>query len=302
MHIPGIHGDAFLIGGITAPTGLPHAGDARKDHAVFAEVVAVAFDFLGDDRTRADEAHVAVDDVPELRQFVKAGLTQESSELRDARVVFELEVFLPLFAGLGIFFEVFFEGFLRVRDHRLEFVAREQHAALADALVREDHMALVVDGHDNGQGDEDWRDQDAAKDCADEVKTAFDEAVPAAREVVFHREHEDFFAEQDLGFDTGHRGADEVRYTGDIAHVRLNLLDEVLQALFLQARCRDDDVLNARVADDGLGLVEFAVEQEFLGDFLGDRVVVDDARDVVAVAEVHAEEAQDALSRLARTD
>lgn len=225
MHVPGIHSDALFVGGVAAAAGLPHAGDAGQDHAVFAEVFAVAFDFLGDDRARADEAHVAADDVPELRQFVKAGLPEEGPELCDARVVFELEVFLPLFAGLGIFLEVFFEGFLRVRDHRLELVAREQHAVFADALVGENDMPLIVDGHDNRQGNENRRDQDAAKNRADEVKSAFDEAVPMAREVVLDREHEDLFAEQDLGLDTGHRGADEVRHAGDVAHIGLNLLD-----------------------------------------------------------------------------
>lgn len=266
MHVPGIHGDAFFIGGVAAAAGLPHAGDAGQDHAVFAEVFAVALDFFGDDRARADEAHVAADDVPELRQLVKAGLPQKGPELCDARVVFELEVFFPLLAGLGIFLEVLFEGFLRVRDHRLELVAREQHAVFADALVGENDMPLIVDGHDNRQGNENRRDQDAAKNRADEVKSAFDEAVPMAREVVLDREHENLFAEQDLGLDTGHWGADEVRHAGDIAHIGLNLFNEVLQLLFFQPRCRDNDILNAGITHDGLGLVKSAVEQEFLGD------------------------------------
>lgn len=153
MYVPSVHLHTFFVGGITASAGLPHAGDAGQDHAVFAEVVAVAFDFLGDDRTRPDKAHVAADDVPELRQFVKARFPQEGSELRDARVMFEFEVLLPFLAGLGIFLEVFLESFLRVRDHRLELVAREQNTIFADALVCKDYMPLVVDGHDDGQGD-----------------------------------------------------------------------------------------------------------------------------------------------------
>lgn len=299
MHVPRIHGHALLVGGIAAPAGLPHAGDAGQDHAVFAEVVAVAFDFLGDDRARADEAHVAADDVPELRQFVKAGLPEEGPELRDARVVFELEVFFPLFASRGIFLEVFLEGFLSVWDHRLELVAREQDAVLADALMRKDYMPLVVDGHDNGQGDENRRDQDAAKDRADEVEAAFDKAVPAAREVIFHREHEDFFAEQDLRLHASHWRADEVRHERNVAHVRLNLLDKVLQAFFFESRCRDDDILNAGIAYDFFGIGKLAIEQEFLRDFLGNRVVIDNAHDIITVAEVHAEETQHTLGRSA---
>jgi len=64
----------------------------------------------------------------------------------------------------------------------------------------------------------------------------------------------------------------------------------------------NDDVLDAGVADDGLGVGDFAVEQETRGDLLGKWGVVDEADDVVAVAEVVPVIAQDALGRLARAD
>ena len=62
--VPGVHGDTLFVGGVAAAAGLPHAGDAGQDHAVLAEVVAVALDLLGDDGAWADEAHVALDDIP----------------------------------------------------------------------------------------------------------------------------------------------------------------------------------------------------------------------------------------------
>lgn len=62
--VPGVHGDAFFVGGVAAAAGLPHAGDAGQDHAVLAKVIAVALDLSSDDGARADEAHVALDDVP----------------------------------------------------------------------------------------------------------------------------------------------------------------------------------------------------------------------------------------------
>lgn len=300
--VPGVHGDALFVGGVAAAAGLPHAGDAGQDHAVFAEVVAVALDFLRDDWARADEAHVAADDVPELWQLVEAGLTQEGAELGDARVVLELEVLLPLFAGLGVFLEVFLEGFLCVRDHGLELVAREEHAMLADALMGKDDVALVADGDHDGQHDEYRRNQDAADGRADEVEDALDDAVATAREVVPHVEHEDFFAEEDFCLGADHRGADEVGRKGDVAHVRLYLGDELLELVAVHARRGDDDGLDAGVADDGLGVGDLAVEQEARGDLLGERVVVDEADDVVAVAEVIPVIAQDALGRLARAD
>lgn len=300
--IPGVHLNAFFVGGVAAAAGLPHAGDAGQDHAVLAEVVAVALDFFGDNRARTDEAHVALDNVPELRQLVEAGLPEERTELRDARVVLELEVLFPFLAGCGIFLEVFLQGFLRVRDHGLELVAREEPAVLADALMREDDVSLVADGHGDDEADENRRNQETADGRKDEVKNAFEPAVAAAGKVVLHVEHEDFLAEEDFSLDAGHRGADEVRRKGDIAHIRLNFRDEVLQLVQVHARCRDDDGLDPRIADDGLGVLDFAVEQEFRRELFRQRMVIDEADDVEAVAEVVLIVAQDAFGGLACPD
>lgn len=149
--VPGVHGDALFVRDVAAAAGLPHAGDAGQDHAVLAEVVAVALDLGCDDGARTDEAHVAADDVPELRQLVEAGLPEEGTELGDARVVLELEVRLPLPARGRILLQVSLEGFLCIGHHRLEFIAGEQLAILADALMREDDAAPVVDGDENRQ-------------------------------------------------------------------------------------------------------------------------------------------------------
>lgn len=176
----------------------------------------------------------------------------------------ELEVGFPFLTGLGVLGEVFLEGLLGVRDHGLELVAREEPAVFADALVREDDVAFVVDGDDEDEAHQDWRDDDAAADGADEVEHALDEAIAAAREVVFHREHEDLFAEEGLRLDASHRGADEVRDKGDVLDVGLDTLDEVLQGFFLEARGRDDDVLDARVAHDAFRIFHFTIKLESL--------------------------------------
>ena len=165
------------------------------DHAVLAEVVAVALNLFCDDGARADEAHIALDDVPKLRQLVEAGLSEEGAELRDARVVLELEVCLPLLACLGIVLEVLLEGLLCVRDHSLELVARKELAVLTDALMRKDDMALVVDGHNQEERQQDGRNEYTTQGRADEVKTALDEAVPLAGQVVLECQHEDLFAD-----------------------------------------------------------------------------------------------------------
>ena len=79
MDVPGVHGYAFGVGGVAAAAGLPHAGDAGQDAAVFFEVLTVAWDFFLYDGPRAYEAHVAFDDVPELWEFIEAGLSEEGS-------------------------------------------------------------------------------------------------------------------------------------------------------------------------------------------------------------------------------
>ena len=176
----------------------------------------------------------------------------------------ELEVCLPLLACLGIVLEVLLEGLLCVRDHSLELVARKELAVLTDALMRKDDMALVVDGHDQEERQQDGRNEYTTQGRADEVKTALDEAVPLAGQVVLECQHEDLFAEERLCLDASHRCADEVRHEGDVPDMRLDLLDEVLQCLFLEARRCDDDILDAGVAHDGLCVFHLAVEQEFL--------------------------------------
>lgn len=265
-------------------------------------MVTVALDFGGNDGTRADEAHIAADDVPELRQLVEAGLAQEGAELRDARIVLELEVLFPLLAGRGVLLEVFLEGFLCVRDHRLELIAREEFASLAHTLMGKDDMPLVVDRDKQDKCQQDRRDQDTAENRADQIEAALDEAVPPAGQIVLEGQHENLFAEEDLRLDACHRRADEVRHESDVADMRLDFLDEILERLFLEARRGDDDVLDAGIAHDGLSIFHLAVEAELLRDAFRYRMVIDNAHHVISIAEVILEEAQHALCRPAGAD
>ena len=47
--------------------------------------------FLGDRRARADQAHVAFEHVPQLRQFVERELAQHAADGGDARIGFRFE-------------------------------------------------------------------------------------------------------------------------------------------------------------------------------------------------------------------
>lgn len=91
-----------------------------------------------------DEAHVAVEDVEDLRQFVQAGGTDEFADFGNTRVVFRRQL------GTGIFF--------RIDAHGTEFIDFIFLAEAADTdLAVEDGTAITEfnsqsDGNGEGQG------------------------------------------------------------------------------------------------------------------------------------------------------
>ena len=85
----------------------------------------------GPKRARPDKAHVAAEDVPELRQLVHRRRAHEPPDARHARIVF---------SGLNRARARF-----GIDDHRAELQRVEAAAALADALLREEHRAAVFD-------------------------------------------------------------------------------------------------------------------------------------------------------------
>src|SRR5687767_226055 len=70
LHVPDVELDAFVPGEACAAVDLGPAGDPGQDLQPSALAVGVALDLIGEGGARADEAHVASDDVPELRQLV----------------------------------------------------------------------------------------------------------------------------------------------------------------------------------------------------------------------------------------
>ena len=74
------------------------------------------------------------------------------------------------------------------------------------------------------------------------------------------------------------------------------------QAFALQSRCRDDNRIDTGVPDDGLGVCQRAHQLELLRQRLGDRVVIEDADDLVAVAEIPVEKVKDLFRCLSCAD
>ena len=67
------------------------AGHARRQVQPAAVPALDLRVLLEDERPRADEAHLAAQDVEQLRQLVERGAAQEPADARDARVVGDLE-------------------------------------------------------------------------------------------------------------------------------------------------------------------------------------------------------------------
>ena len=97
MHVPAVHLDALGVVDVAASAGLPHAGDAGEDGVVLLDISPIPRDFLLDDGTGTDEAHLTFEDIQELRQLIEAGLSKEGAALCDAGIVLQLEFSIPLF-------------------------------------------------------------------------------------------------------------------------------------------------------------------------------------------------------------
>lgn len=97
MHVPAVHLYSFGVVDIASSAGLPHAGDAGENGVVLLDIFPIPRDFLLDDRTGTDEAHLTFENIQELRQLIEAGLSKEGTALCDAGIVLQFEFSIPFF-------------------------------------------------------------------------------------------------------------------------------------------------------------------------------------------------------------
>ena len=118
-------------------------GPGRQLHAVAGHVLGVALAEAGHELralgARPDQGHLALEDVPELRQLVEGGAAQQRPDAGGARVVTLRETR----AG----------DRLRVRDHGPELHDQKWLAVQAHAQLAVEHAAAVgqVDGEADGR-------------------------------------------------------------------------------------------------------------------------------------------------------
>src|SRR3954453_21247831 len=135
----------LLEGDVRAAMDLPEAGQARHQVGATAEAPGDALVLVLRQRARADEAHVAAQDVHELRQFVQREAPQERADAGHPRVLRDLEA--PRFAGPRVEGETD-QLVLHGRSavvHRPELEDLEPASRPTDAALAKQHGARAVE-------------------------------------------------------------------------------------------------------------------------------------------------------------
>ena len=173
---------------------------------------------------------------------------------------------------------------------------------LPDTPVSKDHAAFVVNPDNDAQDEQKRQDEQASANCCSEIKQSLGKAVSLAGKVVADTQHKHLFGVKWFHADVPEREREQIRHEQDITNEWLDSGDQLSQAFALQPRCRDDDRIDAGTADDGLGVCQRAHQLELLRQRLGDRVVIEDADDLVAVPEIPVEKVKDLFRCLSCTD
>src|SRR3569623_216512 len=155
-----VHG--VVVARAVRVTHLRPAGDAGFDgvaHAVIGDFLGQVRHEIGTLGTRADEAHVAEENVEYLRQLVDAGAPDKTSGERDAAVV------LAGPARLAVFF--------RVDAHAAELEDGEFAAALADAVLAVEHRPGTFQFDEQGRERHDRQADDQHGSAYQQIEQAF---------------------------------------------------------------------------------------------------------------------------------
>src|SRR5262249_56944370 len=86
LDVPDVELDPFGPGQRGSTVDLRPAGDAGLDVEPTPLALVVLLDLVAERRPRADHAHLAANDVPELWQLVQRELPQQAARPRDASV------------------------------------------------------------------------------------------------------------------------------------------------------------------------------------------------------------------------
>ena len=157
--------------GVAVWGDLPNTGDAWFHGEASHLPAFVLCDFGWQGWAWADDAHVAEEDVEELRELVDASFAEEAAHAGDARVVGHLKYGA---SHLVLVHKFLFE-LLGVDDHGAELVDLEDTAAQAGAFLLEEHGAFAVELDAEGDDEEEGQSDEYDAGGEDDVDEAFDE-------------------------------------------------------------------------------------------------------------------------------
>lgn len=246
VYIPIVHLYPFRIGDITPSACLPHSRNAGKYRVVFSNIFPVSWHFRLHDRSRSYEAHFSFQDVPELGEFIEAGLTEEGAALCDAGVVFQFEFLIPFRLRRRVCGEEVFQHFLGVHAHGPELVAVEFFPALPHSPVFEDHRARGVVVHPDGDDKENGRNEDTADYGGTNIEEPLQEAVPGVVQVIPDVEHHDLRVEEGFHGHVGHGDRNEIRHHRHVLYEGLGAVDEVRELILREPGGSDEDGVHPR--------------------------------------------------------
>src|SRR4051794_9311646 len=131
LDVPDVELDAFVPRQPRTSVNLSPAGDAGLDVEASPLSRRVLLDLVRERGARADEAHVAADDIPELRDLVERQSPQRTTDPRDA--------WIALVHGVARSFT------LGPDSHRAQLDELEVSAAQADSALPIEDRAPVVE-------------------------------------------------------------------------------------------------------------------------------------------------------------
>lgn len=224
------------------------------------------------------------------------------TDTRDAGVVLQLKIPLPLFTSLGILRKIVFEACLGILYHRAEFIAGKHAPVLSDTLMRKEHSPRVIDVDQHGNDRHDRENSDQPHNTAYEVKAPFQPAVERTAQVIVGLQQNDLLAHEADGRETSHRDPDEIRRDDNAGDKRLNAVDEPHLRFLLHPGCGDDHVAHSGSTNDTFRIVKSAKDRIRRRDFIADGMVVQKAYDVVVKSRVIFKRSQYPLRREPRSN
>ncbi len=229
--VHGLHGRRLAAQAVH----LRPAGDAGLD----AVATQIAVDDLGIIlvvrdcvRTRADQGHVALEHVYELRQLVEAGLAQEAADARHARVIASRLRHHRVVRRIG--------------RHRAELEHGDRIVVEAEARLAEEHRPLAVELDGEGDQQHQRREEQQEQPARHDVLAALQHRGPACQRPFEDVDHECLLQHRELARrdrQVGEVGA-EIDVDRELAEPAQDRA-ELRVALFRQV---DDDLVDMRLA------------------------------------------------------